>query len=115
VLAGLSIAIWQAVVARQQWERAERRASEVRRLTATLLDELQKEVGALPGSHRAQEQLSRVSIEYLDGLAQETNDPTTWRQLSEAHGLLGKQDGYEAGHPDEIKADRPVALEFVSR
>ena len=115
VLAGLSIAIWQAVVARQQWERAERRSSEVRRLTATLLDELQKEVGALPGSHRAQEQLSRVSIEYLDGLAQETNDPTTWRQLSEAHVLLGKQYGYEAGHPDEIKAHLSRALEISRR
>ena len=39
-----------AVVARQQSARAERRSTEIRRLTNTLLKDLGNEVGVLPGS-----------------------------------------------------------------
>src|SRR5260370_9994051 len=115
ILAGLSIAVWQAVVARQQSARAERRSNEVRRLTNTLLKDLDSEVGALPGSDRAREKLSKVSIEYLNGLAQETNDPAVLKQLAEAYVVLGKQYGYETGNPDEIRANILSGLEISRR
>jgi serine/threonine protein kinase len=91
ILIGLSLAVWQAVVARQQSARADRRSNEVRRLTNTLLKDLEKQVSLLPGSDPAREKLDKISIEYLNGLAQETNDPAVLKQLSEAYVLLGKQ------------------------
>lgn len=112
IVTGLSIAIWQAVVARQQSQRAERRSNEVRRLTNTLLKDLEKEVEALPGSGRAHKKMFLVSIEYLNGLAQETNDPAAWRQLSEAYVLLGKDYGYEGGNRDEIRSNISRGLEI---
>jgi hypothetical protein len=48
ILAGLSIAIWQAVIARQQSARAERRSNEIRRLTDTLLKDLGDQIGFCP-------------------------------------------------------------------
>ena len=104
ILIGLSIAVWQAVVARQQSARAERRSVEIRRLTNTLLKDLEEQVAVLPGSDKAREKLYEVSIEYLNGLAQETNDPAALKQLSEGYVLLGKQYGYENANPDQIRA-----------
>jgi serine/threonine protein kinase len=115
ILIGLSVAVWQAVVARQQWARAERRSNEVRRLTNTLLKDLKNDVVALPGSAKATEKLSKVSIEYLDGLAQETNDPAVLKQLSEAYVLLGKHLGYNNRNPDEIRANISRGLEISRR
>ncbi|HWH76020.1 MAG TPA: serine/threonine-protein kinase, partial [Candidatus Binatus sp.] len=103
ILIGSSIAVWQAVVARKQWQRAERRSEELRRLTNTLLNDLQNQVGGLPGSDAARRKLSQISIEYLNGLAQDTNDPAVLKQLSKAYVLLGKQYGYENGNPNDIR------------
>ena len=112
ILIGLSIAVWQAVVARQQSARAERRSNEIRRLTNTLVKDLESEVGALPGSDPAREKLYKVSIEYLNGLAQETKDPAVLKQLSEAYVLLGKQYGYENRNPDQVHAPILRGLEI---
>ena len=112
IVAGLSIAVWQAVVARQQSARAERRSAEIRRLTNTLLKDLGDQIGLLPGSDPAQEKLYEVSIEYLNGLARETNDPAVLRQLSEAYVLLGKRYGYANGKPEEVRANLLRGLEI---
>lgn len=112
ILAGLSIAVWQAVVARQQSARAERRSAEIRRLTNTLLKDLGDQIGLLPGSDPAQEKIYEVSIEYLNGLAKETNDPAVLRQLSEAYVLLGKRYGYANGKPEEVRANLLRGLEI---
>jgi serine/threonine protein kinase len=115
ILIGLSIAVWQAVVARQQSARAERRSTEIRRLTNTLLKDLGEQVGVLPGSDLARERLYKVSIEYLNGLAQETNDPAVLKQLSEAYVLLGKRYGYANGKPEEVRANILRGLEISRR
>jgi serine/threonine protein kinase/tetratricopeptide (TPR) repeat protein len=115
ILAGLSIAVWQAVVARKQYQRAERRSEEVRRLTNTLLNDLQAQVGALPGSDAARRKLSQISIEYLNGLARDTNDPAVLKQLSAAYVLLGKQYGYENGNPSDIRDNISRGLEISRR
>jgi serine/threonine protein kinase len=112
ILAGLSIAVWQAVVARQQSARAERRSNEIRRLTDTLLKDLGDQIGLLPGSDPAQEKLYKVSIEYLNGLAKETQDPAALKQLSEAYVLLGKRYGYANGKPEEVRANILRGLEI---
>jgi tetratricopeptide (TPR) repeat protein len=112
ILIGLSIAVWQAVVARQQSARAERRSNEIRRLTNTLLKDLGDQIGLLPGSDPAQEKLYEVSIEYLNGLAKETQDPAVLKQLSEAYVLLGKRYGYANGKPEEVRANIGRGLEI---
>jgi serine/threonine protein kinase len=112
ILAGLSIAIWQAVIARQQSARAERRSNEIRRLTDTLLKDLGDQIGLLPGADPAQEKLYKVSIEYLNGLAKETQDPAALKQLSEAYVLLGKRYGYANGKPEEVRANILRGLEI---
>ncbi|MFN2576448.1 MAG: protein kinase [Pyrinomonadaceae bacterium] len=112
ILVGLSIAVWQAVVARQQSARADRRSNEVRRLTNTLLKDLQDQVGVLPGSDPSREKLYKISIEYLNGLARETNDPAVLKQLSEAYVLLAKQYGYENRKLDEIRVPILRGLEI---
>jgi serine/threonine protein kinase len=115
ILIGSSIAVWQAVVARKQWQRAERRSEELRRLTNTLLNDLQNQVGGLPGSDAARRKLSQISIEYLNGLAQDTNDPAVLKQLSKAYVLLGKQYGYENGNPNDIRENISRGLEISRR
>ena len=112
ILIGLSIAVWQAVIARQQSARAERRSAEIRRLTDTLLKDLGNQIGLLPGSDPAQEKLYKVSIEYLNGLAKETQDPAALKQLSEAYVLLGKRYGYANGKPEEVRANILRGLEI---
>jgi hypothetical protein len=111
ILIGLSIAVWQAIVARQQSARAERRSAEIRRLTNTLGNQ----IGVLPGSDPAQEKLYKVSIEYLNGLAKETRDPAVLKQLSEAYVLLGKRYGYANGKPEEVRANILRGLEISRR
>lgn len=115
MLIGFSVAVWQAVVAREERARAERRSDEIRRLTETLLKDLEKDVAALPGSDAARAKLSKVSIEYLNGLAQETNDPKVLRQLSEAYVLLGKQFGYASGDSDEFRSNISRGYEISRR
>jgi len=115
ILIGSSIAVWQAVVARKQWQRAERRSEEVRRLTNTLLNDLQSQVGGLPGSDATRRKLSQISIEYLNGLARDTNDPAVLKQLSQAYVLLGKQYGYENGNPNDIRENISRGLEISRR
>ena len=115
ILIGSSIAVWQAVVARKQWQRAERRSEELRRLTNTLLNDLQNQVGGLPGSDAARRKLSQISIEYLNGLVQDTNDPAVLKQLSKAYVLLGKQYGYENGNPNDIRENISRGLEISRR
>jgi len=87
----------------------------VQRLTNTLLNDLQDQVGRLPGSDRAREKLYQVSIEYLNGLARETNDPAVLKELSEAYVLLGKQYGYENSKLEETQACILRGLEISRR
>jgi predicted negative regulator of RcsB-dependent stress response len=115
ILAALSLAVWQAIVARQQSARAERRSAEVRRLTNTLLKDLENEVGALPGSGPVREKIYKVSIDYLNGLAQETNDRAVLKQLAEANVLLGKHYGFSNANPDEVRTYIARGLEISRR
>ena len=110
ILAGFSVAVWQAVVAR-----AERRSDEVRRLTGRLLTDLERDVAALPGSDQAILKMSKVSIEYLNGLAQKTDDPAVLKQLAEAYVLLGKRYGYIGDNAGDTRANILKGLEISRR
>lgn len=74
LLAGLTVAIWQARIARQERDRAEARFSDVRKLSNSLLFEIAPKIERLQGSVEARELLVRRALEYLDSLAGETRD-----------------------------------------
>ena len=65
---------WQARIARQQRERAERRFNDVRKLANSILFELHDAIVPLAGSTKARELLLRRAQEYLDSLALEAKD-----------------------------------------
>ena len=90
LVAGIVVSSWQARIARQQRERAERRFNDVRNLAKSMLFELHDAVATLPGSTKARELLLRRAQEYLDSLAQESkDDPTLQRERAMAYQRVG--------------------------
>ena len=101
LLSGFGATAWQAQVAQQERLRAEqaralaeRRFNDVRRLANDLLFEFHDAIADLPGSTPARELMVSRSLEYLDGLAQETNDdPALQIELAEAYRRIGDVQG----------------------
>ncbi len=89
LLAGLSIAVWQAVVARQERARAEQRFEEVRKLANTLVSGWDKDIPESLVSNQVRGRIADISIQYLDNLARETNDPALLKELTRAYISVG--------------------------
>ncbi len=89
-IAGLTMIIWQAMIAKAERARAERRFNDVRKLANSNLFELHDTIANLPGSTPARELLVKRALEYLDSLAQESNgDPSLQRDLISAYLKVG--------------------------
>ena len=84
----------QAQIAREQRVRAEKRFNEVRKLANSLMFEIHDSIRDLPGATKARELLVRRALEYLDGLSQESGDPTLQRELAAAYERIGDVQGY---------------------
>lgn len=112
LLVGLSVAIWQAIEVGTQRAKAEQRFKEVRRLANTLLTDLDEELKRLPGNHPARVKLARVSSEYLNGLAQETNDPVLLKELAIAYTRLGSEFGEQHLSSEEARTSLIRAIEI---
>ena len=103
ILAGLTIALYEARVARQQAEiaraqraRAERRFSDVRKLANSLMFEIHDSIRDLPGATPARKLLVNTALEYLDNLSQEASgDTALQRELASAYDRVGDVLGYE--------------------
>jgi eukaryotic-like serine/threonine-protein kinase len=90
LVAGMIAATWQARIAHQQRERAERRFNDVRNLANSILFELHDAILPLPGSTKARELLLRRAQEYLDSLAQEARgDAALQRERALAYQRIG--------------------------
>jgi non-specific serine/threonine protein kinase/serine/threonine-protein kinase len=90
LLGGIVVSTWQANIARQQRERAERRFNDVRKLANSILFELHDAIIPLPGSTKARELLLRRAQEYLDSLAQEAKeDAPLQRERALAYQRIG--------------------------
>jgi serine/threonine protein kinase len=74
LISGLAIALWQASVAREQRDRAEKRFGEVRQLSNALLNDIAPKIERLEGSTEARQALVTQSLKYLDSLAVESAD-----------------------------------------
>lgn len=94
LIMGLSISLWQANVARTERDRAEKRFSDVRKLSNSLLFEISPKIENLNGSTEAREILVRSALEYLDSLASESRDDLQLQsELASAYEKIGDLQG----------------------
>lgn len=94
LILGLTIALWQANVARTERDRAEKRFNDVRKLSNSLLFEITPKIERLQGSTEAREILVKRALEYLDSLAQESqNDFQLQSELASAYEKIGELQG----------------------
>ncbi len=85
-----AITSWQAVVASRQRAKAERRFGEVRKLSNSLITELQSSLTAIPGTAPTHRLLAQKSLEYLDSLSQdEDKDVGVLGELASAYLNVG--------------------------
>lgn len=91
---GLSVALWQAGVARRERDRAEKRFEDVRKLSNSLLFEITPKIENLNGSTEAREILVKRALEYLDSLANESRDDLQLQsELAGAYEKIGDLQG----------------------
>ncbi len=91
---GIIATTWQAFVARQQRDRAEKRFEEVRKLSNSLLFEITPKIERLQGSTEAREILVSRALEYLDSLARESEGNLGLQsELASAYEKVGEVQG----------------------
>ncbi|MSV31652.1 MAG: serine/threonine protein kinase [Bryobacterales bacterium] len=94
LLAGLGMTLWQARIARLNYERGERRFQDLRRLATTFIFDMDDAVARLPGTTAVRATMIRNSLQYLDGLAQEgVADPSLQEDLADAYEKVGDVQG----------------------
>lgn len=94
LIGGLGMTLWQARIARLNYERAERRFQDVRRLANTFIFDMDDAIARLPGSTAVRGTMVRNSLQYLDGLAQEAkDDPSLQEELATAYEKVGDVQG----------------------
>jgi eukaryotic-like serine/threonine-protein kinase len=117
LVAGASVAAWQAVEASRQRARAERRFDEVRGLANTILFDHYERIKNLPGATEARAKLVSDALQYLDKLAQESSDnPDLQRELVAAYRKLGEIQGStsEGGNLGDENAARENYLKALA-
>ncbi len=94
LVAGLSVALWEARVARKNEALAIERFDDVRKLARKVLFDLHDKIKPLPGSTPAREELVKTALEYLNGLAaQASTDRELLRELATAYVRVGDVQG----------------------
>ena len=101
IIAGLCTTLYearvareQAIIARQQHARAERRFDDVRKLANSLLFEIHDSIKDLHGAIPARKLLVERALQYLDSLSQESaDDPSLQRELAAAYDRVGDVQG----------------------
>ena len=94
LLAGTGGVIWQARIANVERRKAEARAEDLRKLSNSLLSEIDKAIQQIPGSTAAQKLLVSVILEHLDRAAKDASgDPQLSLDLANAYTRLGEVQG----------------------
>jgi len=94
LLAGTGGVMWQASVANAQRRKAEARAEDLRKLSNSLLSEIDEAIQKLPGSTPAQKLLVGTVLEHLDRAAKDASgDPQMKLDLANAYIRLGNVQG----------------------
>lgn len=94
LILGIIATSWQAVIANQQRDRAEKRFQDVRKLSNSLLFEITPKIERLEGSTEAREILVKRALEYLDSLSNESQDDLSLQsELASAYEKVGDVQG----------------------
>ena len=94
LICGIAATVWQARRTEQQRARAERRFTEVRRLSNSLMFEIHDSVQNLQGSTPTRKLIVSRALEYLDPLAQESGDDASLQlELATAYEKIGDIQG----------------------
>ena len=94
LLGGVVATVWQARRAEANRVRAEKRFSDVRKLSNALLFEITPKIERLQGATEAREVLVKRALEYLDSLAQESADDLQLQnELASAYEKIGDLQG----------------------
>lgn len=94
LIGGMIATAWQAVTARRERDRAEKRFQDVRHLSSSLLFEITPRIERLPGSTEAREIVVKRALEYLDSLSVESqNDLSLQSELASAYESVGDVQG----------------------
>ena len=99
LVGGISVATWQAIEARRERARAEKRFAETRKIANSLLFEIHDSLSDLPGATASRELLVKRALEYLNNLSLEAdNNPELMLELSIAYRKIGdiQGDPYQA-------------------
>jgi non-specific serine/threonine protein kinase/serine/threonine-protein kinase len=105
LLAGGMTTLWQAHIARQERDKAERRFNEVRKLANAVLFKYHDGIQNLPGSTPVREMLVKDAMEYLDTLSREsTGNIPLQRELAAGYRKIGDVQGQEVvGHLGDME------------
>ena len=94
LLGGITVAIWQAQVARAERAKAVQRFEQVRELARSVLFDYHDQIAALPGSTEARRRLVQDALKYLDNLSKEAaGDPSLLRELADAYERVAAVQG----------------------
>ncbi len=95
MIAGVAGVLWQAHIAREAERRAEARADDLRKLSNTLLEDLDNAIQKLPGSTEAQRLLVTAVTGHLRRLSNDAaaNDAATQIDMASAYTKLGNIQG----------------------
>lgn len=104
---------WEARIARQERDLAQRRFNDVQGLAGTMIFDLENKLAALSGTTQVRKDLVAVAIRYLDALAMDgTGDAGLQRELAAAYLRVGKIQG----DPNSQNLDDlPAALESYAK
>ena len=95
LVAGVSVATWQAVVAQRERAKAERRFSDVRKLANSFLFEFHDAIQDLKGATPARKLVIDRALPYLDDLAREAaDDDSLQNELAKSYRQLGEIQGH---------------------
>ncbi len=94
LIAGAGVALYEAHVANEQRELAERRFQDVRRLAHTFLFDVHDSIQNLAGSTPARALIAKTGTEYLDRLAAESRqDPSLQVEIAQGYLRIGDVEG----------------------
>ncbi|MBS1797132.1 MAG: protein kinase [Acidobacteria bacterium] len=94
LIGGISVATWQAIVARRERARAERRFNDVRQLANSVIFEYQDAINNLSGATEISEKMLNDAVVYLDRLSAENVEDTALRlELARAYVKVGDIQG----------------------
>ncbi len=113
VCAAAGSVAWEARVARQERDLAQRRFNDVQGIAGAVIFDLQSKLAALPGTTQVRKDLVDVAIQYLDALAKDRSAaPGLERELAAAYLRIGQIQG----DPNKQNlGDLPAAVESYTK